>query len=101
MAMKTYNDSQIKKLKDQTDWTRVKNMHDSDIDFSDSIKATPAMLAGAVRHSRGRPIKENKKMLINLRLDPEIITFFQSMGAGWQTRINDSLLQVVKLRSLL
>ena len=101
MVMKIYTESQMKKMKDRTDWTRVKKMRDSDIDFSDVPMATPEMLARAVPYGRGRPLKENKKVLTNLRLDPEVLTFFQNMGPRWQTRINDTLVQIVRLRSML
>ena len=49
----------------------------------------------------GRPLKENKKKQINLRIDSDIVEFFQSTGAGWQTRINDSLRKVIQLREIL
>ena len=49
----------------------------------------------------GRPLKENKKKQINLRIDSDIVEFFQGTGAGWQTRINDSLRKVIQLRELL
>ena len=48
----------------------------------------------------GRPLKANKKKQINLRIDSDIVEFFQSTGAGWQTRINDSLRNVIQLREL-
>ena len=49
---------------------------------------------------RGRPLKENKKKQINLRIDSDIVEFFQNTGAGWQTRINDSLRKVIQLREI-
>jgi len=49
---------------------------------------------------RGRPLKENRKKQINLRIDSDIVDFFQSTGAGWQTRINDSLRKVLQLREI-
>ena len=48
----------------------------------------------------GRPLKENKKKQINLRIDSDIVEFFQNTGAGWQTRINESLRNVIQLREL-
>jgi len=49
----------------------------------------------------GRPLKENRKKQINLRIDSDIVDFFQNTGAGWQTRINDSLRKVIQLREML
>ena len=48
----------------------------------------------------GRPLKKNKKKQINLRIDSDIVEFFQNTGAGWQTRINDSLRKVIQLREI-
>ena len=49
----------------------------------------------------GRPLKENRKKQINLRIDSDIVDFFQSKGAGWQTRINDSLRKVIQLHEII
>jgi len=49
----------------------------------------------------GRPLKENKKKQISLRLDSDIVDFFQNTGDGWQTRINDSLRKVVQLHEII
>src|SRR5687768_5241311 len=45
---------------------------------------------------RGRPPSEAPKKLVSLRLSPEVIEHFKGGGPGWQTRINDTLLQAVK-----
>ncbi len=40
--------------------------------------------------------KENRtKVLITLRLDPEIIEHYRATGAGYQTRINDALKETI------
>ena len=52
-------------------------------------------------NKNGRPLKENKKKQINLRIDSDIVDFFQSTGAGWQTKINDSLRKVIQLREII
>ena len=48
------------------------------------------------RRQRGRPALPSTKIATNLRLDPVIIGAFKSKGDGWQTRINDVLLEYVK-----
>ena len=98
MKIKRYADVQVKKITDLTDWPHIKKMSDSDIDFSDVPMATPEMLAKAIQVKRGRPLKENKKKQLNLRIDSDIVDFFQKTGAGWQTRMNDSLRQVIELQ---
>lgn len=47
---------------------------------------------------RGRPKAAVHKHHVNLRLDPEVVEFFQRGGRGWQTRINATLLAHVKRR---
>lgn len=56
-----------------------------------------AMIAAheAEKKTRGKqklPIKQS----ITLRLSPEVIAAFKADGKGWQTRINEVLLQHVK-----
>ncbi|MCH8238862.1 MAG: BrnA antitoxin family protein [Proteobacteria bacterium] len=58
--------------------------------------AAPEILTRARR--RGRPIVDNPKRQITLRLDPEIIAHFKAGGRGWQTRLNDVLARHVKRR---
>ena len=43
----------------------------------------------------GRPISDNTKDRVNIRLDKEITTYFKATGKGWQTRMNDALLEYV------
>jgi uncharacterized protein (DUF4415 family) len=45
---------------------------------------------------RGRPRSERPKQAVKLRLSPDILEHFRAGGAGWQTRINDTLLKVVE-----
>jgi uncharacterized protein (DUF4415 family) len=45
---------------------------------------------------RGRPKSERPKLAVKLRLSPDIVEHFRAGGAGWQTRINETLLKAVK-----
>jgi len=36
-----------------------------------------------------------KKIRVTLRLSPEVLEEFKAEGRGWQTRIDDALLQIV------
>ncbi|MCU0729036.1 MAG: BrnA antitoxin family protein [Sphingopyxis sp.] len=40
---------------------------------------------------RGRPPTGNPKQAVSLRLDQDVIRWFKSTGAGWQTRMNEAL----------
>ncbi|WP_301103410.1 BrnA antitoxin family protein [Propionivibrio sp.] len=50
-----------------------------------------AMAAEMLRPKRGRPVSASPKMHINLRLDADVVTAFQTTGRGWQTRLNTAL----------
>jgi len=47
-------------------------------------------------HRRGRPVKEDKKRQLTLRLSHEVVDYFKSTGAGWQTRMDDALKEYVE-----
>jgi uncharacterized protein (DUF4415 family) len=39
----------------------------------------------------GRPVSENPKKQVTLRLDPDVIEKFRATGKGWQSRLNAEL----------
>ncbi|HEX3862324.1 MAG TPA: BrnA antitoxin family protein [Stellaceae bacterium] len=39
----------------------------------------------------GRPKKAAPKEAVNIRLDPEVLSYFRATGPGWQSRINEAL----------
>lgn len=55
-------------------------------------------LAASIRKGRG-PSKSPTKKLISLRISPEVIEYFRSTGDGWQSRIDESLREVVKRKT--
>jgi uncharacterized protein (DUF4415 family) len=50
-------------------------------------KATQELLS----RGRGRPVKADKKVSQNLRLDADVLEAYKRGGSGWQTRINQVL----------
>jgi uncharacterized protein (DUF4415 family) len=48
---------------------------------------------------RGRPKSENKKELVSIRYSPEVLRYFKSMGAGWQSQIDSVLRAYVTRRT--
>lgn len=42
-----------------------------------------------VKRKPGRP--PSGKIMVNLRLDPEVVAKFKADGPGWQARINQAL----------
>ena len=63
MAIVRYTTEQLKKMKYLTDWERVRNMKDEDIDFSDSHDVSELLAKGLVRKIE-RPLKQGKKQAI-------------------------------------
>jgi hypothetical protein len=52
-------------------------------------------LAKASRRRRAKK-GEAHKQAVSLRLSPEVIAHFKSRGAGWQTRIDLTLLAIIE-----
>ena len=48
---------------------------------------------------RGRPRLANRKQLVSIRYSPEVLDYFRSSGAGWQSRMNAVLREYVESRS--
>jgi len=46
-----------------------------------------------IKRRPGRPTQEVKKVPVSLRLDAQVINAFKANGDGWQTRMNDALLE--------
>lgn len=88
----------------QTDWSKVKRMTDSDIvPDADSPATTAADWAQAfTSHSaaelhqeaarRANPAKEQ----IAIPYDAEVLAYFRATGKGWQTRMNEALKEWLK-----
>jgi uncharacterized protein (DUF4415 family) len=52
---------------------------------------------GPPLYQRGRgPQKTPTKVATTIRLDQDVLKFFQSKGPGYQTRINDALRSMIK-----
>ena len=70
----------------QTDWEKVKNMKDKEIDLADSPEVSMKMFAkGIVRRGLKTP---TRKAQITLRIDDDVLEFFRKQGNGYQTKIN-------------
>jgi uncharacterized protein (DUF4415 family) len=61
----------------------------------DNLPLTDAELS-QFKRVRGRPLGSGKKEQVTLRLDAQILEKFKATGNGWQTRINDALLDWAK-----
>ena len=48
---------------------------------------------------RGRPKSESPKLLVSVRYSREVVEYFKSTGAGWQSRMDNVLRAYVSRRS--
>jgi uncharacterized protein (DUF4415 family) len=80
-------EAMIARGEDKTDWARVDAMTDEEIeramrddpDWKDHMD---------IDWSKAKMVIPDRKKAISIRLDPDIIDFFQATGKGYQTRIN-------------
>jgi uncharacterized protein (DUF4415 family) len=67
-------------------------MKDKDIDLSDSPELDSEFFKEAV-------LWPGPKRQITLRLDPDVLAFFQKHGKGYQTMINSVLRKYMEVRN--
>jgi uncharacterized protein (DUF4415 family) len=70
----------------QTNWEKVKNMKDEDIDYSDLPEVSMEMFAKGIVKKGLKPVK--RKAQITLRIDEDVLEFYRKQGRGYQTKIN-------------
>ena len=75
----------VLKNQSQTDWERLEQMTDEDIDTSDIPPLDEAFFANAQLRLPAR------KVPITIRLDPDVLSWFKGFGKGYQTHINQVL----------
>jgi uncharacterized protein (DUF4415 family) len=92
MAIAQYTTEQLKKMKSSTDWGRVRDMKNEDIDFSDAPDVSQLLSKGIVRRI-GRPLKQDKKQAISIRLPISTVEKLRSSGKNWQTWLSDKMSQ--------
>jgi uncharacterized protein (DUF4415 family) len=84
------------------------NKNNFDAPTDDNPKWTPGRIRAAVplkeaiaavKRKRGGQPKDITKRAVSLRLDPDVLAYFQRDGRGWQTRINAELKRVAHART--
>lgn len=73
----------------QTDWKKVDEMTDKDINLSDLPEVSPEKFAKAIVRKGLKPVAN--KTQITLRLDTDVLNWFKAQGRGYQTNINTLL----------
>ncbi|MXP24718.1 hypothetical protein GRI39_01485 [Altererythrobacter indicus] len=87
MTKPKYTQADLDAVSDNPEWTEE--------DFAKAVPFAQAFpeLAKSIR-PRG-PQKAPKKISTTIRLSPEVVDHFKSGGPGWQSRIDEALLQWV------
>jgi uncharacterized protein (DUF4415 family) len=60
-------------------------------EYAELPELTSEMLARATVKKGGRPVSQNPKQLLTIRLPANVIERWRSTGPGWQTRMADRL----------
>ena len=68
----------------KTDWARLAQQDDKDIDTSD----VPELDEDFFRQAE---LRVPAKQTVTIRLDADVLAWFKAQGAGYQTRINQLL----------
>jgi uncharacterized protein (DUF4415 family) len=88
IGKKCYTASDMRAVSDNPEWTR-----------NDFAKAKPFdEVFPKMRRGRG-PNKAPTKELVSLRLSPAVLEHFKGGGPGWQTRIDEALVKIVKRKA--
>lgn len=75
--------------KSETDLKRLHEMKDEDIDVSDIPPVPPEMFARGIVRRGLKPVTRKKQL--TLRVDGDVVEWYQKQGPGYQTRINSLL----------
>jgi uncharacterized protein (DUF4415 family) len=88
---KGYSASDLRDVSDNPEWTRK--------DFAKARPFAEALpdLAASFRKGRG-PNKAPTKKLVSLRLSGEVLETYKAKGPGWQSRIDDDLRRINKIK---
>jgi uncharacterized protein (DUF4415 family) len=86
-AKPRYSSEDMKAVSDNPEWTRE--------DFAKAKPFNDVFPELAKTIVRRGPQKVPTKVPVNIRLSPIVLEHFKSKGPGWQTRIDDALVNVV------
>lgn len=60
-----------------------------------SLRPMSELLAAKGLRKPGRPPIEQPKVPVTIRLDAKVVAHFKASGIGWQTRLNQALVDLV------
>ena len=58
----------------------------------------PPHLLAQFKKTRGQQ-KTPTKVAVSIRLSPEVISYFKAKGPGWQSRIDEALRKIAKVKA--
>ena len=100
-----YTVDELRSMPSLTDWDRIRNMKDEDIDFSDLPELTDEQLATAthikyfeneidydkmphtLQRSVNKPTKQENLKKVMIRLDNNTLTKLKTLGRGWSSKV--------------
>ncbi len=83
-----YTSEELKNQPSQTDWNAVKKMTDEEIDASCKNDSVWLEMGGDDWLDNVELVSPPKKRAIYAQFDEDVITYFQSLGRGYQARMN-------------
>ena len=91
MAVNKYTSEQLRKMKSETDLTRVLSIRDEEILYDEDSPDVGAAIDAGMMKLRGRPKRADKKVPVSIRLEPDILALLRSSGPGWQTKLSNAI----------
>lgn len=82
-----YSKADMKAVSDNPEWTEK--------DFAMAKPFSEVFPDLAKTIARRGPQKQPTKIPVNIRLSPAVVKYFKSKGRGWQTKIDDALVEIV------
>jgi uncharacterized protein (DUF4415 family) len=88
-------DGRLERVKSGTDWARLQAMTEEQIEAA--ARADPEWEGLLdIDWSEATLVMPRRKEAISIRLDEDVLTYFKSLGTGYQTRINAVLRHFVE-----
>jgi uncharacterized protein (DUF4415 family) len=80
-------DGRLERTKSKTDWARLRAMTEEEIEAAARTDPEWEGLLD-IDWSKTVLVMPRRKEAISIRLDDDVLSFFKSLGSGYQTRIN-------------
>ena len=103
MPIVSYTAEEMRELAKKTDWEKIRNMSEEDIDYTDIPEVTEEDFASSKvrRISKDELMKRFEKVEVELPIDRAVLDFFKELGDDWKSRMNDALLHIVKTKKII